>query len=768
MTSGDPLGSRILVADDDEMIRELVRAGLEGAGHQVVMAEDGEQALDRLREVRCDLVLTDVQMPRLDGFGLVGRLRSDPDMHGLPIMIMTTLGSPGDVVQGLRVGADDYVRKPFDLAELVARVHTRLDRPPVSSSGFTDARRVGVLSPDRIEHEIGRELNRSVPSRRPMAVAVLHFAEQRALAERFGRQSVLDVITLMAHEAHSAAGPLDLAGLLPDRSPDEAGLVLLMPETPPEAVEERLTEVARALAAAPYGVHNEVVQVTPVVGWVANLDAPGDLDPTLALRRAALAAAVAGDHLDLLPVRWSPAMQAAPAAGGRAALARLRTPLQVALTVVVGLVLPFLAYVWLHQAGRDVSGLGFLVVVGSLVTTAALIWTEGFLALRVPDPPEATGPPPPASVVIAAYLPNEAATVMDTVHHFLGLDHPGDLQVVLAYNTPQPLPVEDRLAALARRDHRFVPFRVDNSTSKAQNVNAALAVVTGEITGVFDADHHPGPGSLERAWRWLSNGYDVVQGHCVVRNGDASWVARTVAVEFEAIYAVSHPGRARLHGFGIFGGSNGYWRTSALREARMQGRMLTEDIDSSMRALLRGRRIASDPGLLSRELAPTSLGALWHQRIRWAQGWFQVSRRHLVDGWRSDQFTLRNKLGLFFLLGWREIYPWLSWQMFPLVAFLAWREGGVADLDWMIPVFVLTTLFTLSVGPGQVFFAYRLATDEVRRHRRWFWAYLVVASVFYTELKNVIARVAQVKELTGERRWVVTPRDAPGSNTAGE
>jgi hypothetical protein len=106
--------------------------------------------------------------------------------------------------------------------------------------------------------------------------------------------------------------------------------------------------------------------------------------------------------------------------------------------------------------------------------------------------------------------------------------------------------------------------------------------------------------------------------------------------------------------------------------------------------------------------------------------------------------------------------------MFPLVAFLAWREGGVADLDWMIPVFVLTTLFTLSVGPGQVFFAYRLATDEVRRHRRWFWAYLVVASVFYTELKNVIARVAQVKELTGERRWVVTPRDAPGSNTAGE
>ena len=98
-----------------------------------------------------------------------------------------------------------------------------------------------------------------------------------------------------------------------------------------------------------------------------------------------------------------------------------------------------------------------------------------------------------------------------------------------------------------------------------------------------------------------------MQGHCVVRNGDASWVARLVAVEFEAIYAVSHPGRARLHGFGIFGGSNGYWRTESLRQIRMQGAMLTEDIDSSMRSLLDGFSIVSDPGLISTELAPTTM-----------------------------------------------------------------------------------------------------------------------------------------------------------------
>jgi hypothetical protein len=88
---------------------------------------------------------------------------------------------------------------------------------------------------------------------------------------------------------------------------------------------------------------------------------------------------------------------------------------------------------------------------------------------------------------------------------------------------------------------------------------------------------------------------------------------------------VSLPIRARLHDFGIFGGSNGYWKARLLHETRMYAFMPTEDIDSSLRALLDGHRIASDPFLVSRELAPVTVRALWNQRMRWAQGWFQVS-----------------------------------------------------------------------------------------------------------------------------------------------
>jgi hypothetical protein len=82
-------------------------------------------------------------------------------------------------------------------------------------------------------------------------------------------------------------------------------------------------------------------------------------------------------------------------------------------------------------------------------------------------------------------------------------------------------------------------------------------------------------------------------------------------------------------------------------------------------------------------------------------------------------------------------------------------------LDWLIPLFVFTTLFTLTVGPGQTVFAWILAAPEIKRHRSWFWWYLLVASLLYTEFKNVINRVSQLKEWARDRQWKVTPRQAP-------
>jgi cellulose synthase/poly-beta-1,6-N-acetylglucosamine synthase-like glycosyltransferase len=221
---------------------------------------------------------------------------------------------------------------------------------------------------------------------------------------------------------------------------------------------------------------------------------------------------------------------------------------------------------------------------------------------------------------------------------------------------------------------------------------------------------------------------------------------------------VSHPGRARLHGFGIFGGSNGYWRTSLLRETRMHGFMLTEDIDSSLRVIAAGGKIVSDPRLVSRELAPTTVGALWNQRLRWAQGWFQVSLQHFRAAFRSPHLTPRNKVGLFYLLIWREVFPWVALQIAPIVLYWAFVLGGFHRIDWWVPIFVVTTIFTLGTGPGQALFTYRLADPQVKRHAAWFWSYVLSCILFYTGFKNLVARVAQVKEVMKERDWRVTPR----------
>ena len=277
---------------------------------------------------------------------------------------------------------------------------------------------------------------------------------------------------------------------------------------------------------------------------------------------------------------------------------------------------------------------------------------------------------------------------------------------------------------------------------------------------MFDADHHPDPGSFERARDWLASGADVVQGHCLVRNASASSSARIIAVEFESIYALAHPGRARLHGWGVFGGSNGFWRTELLREIGMDGSMLTEDIDSSLRAVRRGARIVSDPLLISRELATTTWPAFWRQRLRWAQGWHQVSKRHAWGAIADPRLSVRQRLGFWHLLVWREVYPWVSLQMFPIVAYWLWRGR---DLDWGVPIWVVTSVLTLATGPVTSIFVWFLADRSIRR-RSWFALYTVAQVVFFMELKNVISRVAQLKDLMGEEEWKVTPRAAPAAS----
>ena len=132
MTAPAPAKETILVVDDEASIRRILETRLSMIGYQVLTASDGEEALTLFRSHQPDLVVLDVMMPKLDGYGVCQELRKESDV---PIVMLTALGDVADRITGLELGADDYVVKPFSPKELEARIRCVLRR--VEKEGST-------------------------------------------------------------------------------------------------------------------------------------------------------------------------------------------------------------------------------------------------------------------------------------------------------------------------------------------------------------------------------------------------------------------------------------------------------------------------------------------------------------------------------------------------------------------------------------------------------------------------------------------------------
>jgi DNA-binding response OmpR family regulator len=124
-----PAGISLLVVDDDAFIARLLEIELSAAGYDVRTAESGDRALELAYERCPDLILADVMMPNMDGFELTRRLRTDERTASTKVILLTARGLSADRLEGFAVGADDYVIKPFDTPELVARIGEVLMRP---------------------------------------------------------------------------------------------------------------------------------------------------------------------------------------------------------------------------------------------------------------------------------------------------------------------------------------------------------------------------------------------------------------------------------------------------------------------------------------------------------------------------------------------------------------------------------------------------------------------------------------------------------------
>jgi len=127
------MSARILVVDDEPRYLRLIEANLASDGYQVIKATNGQEAVDRVASHQPDLVLMDIMMPVLDGFGATERIR---EFSNVPIIVVTACGEEGARVRGLDLGADDYIVKPFSATELLARVRAVIRRAKVSSGEF--------------------------------------------------------------------------------------------------------------------------------------------------------------------------------------------------------------------------------------------------------------------------------------------------------------------------------------------------------------------------------------------------------------------------------------------------------------------------------------------------------------------------------------------------------------------------------------------------------------------------------------------------------
>ncbi len=150
---------KLLIVDDDPNIFELLRVNFESIGYQILHAADGAEAIAVTNKTPPDLIILDIMIPRIDGYEVCRRLRENDSTSFIPIIVLSAKDQPADKILGLKLGADDYLTKPFNIDELIARVETRLSRTEhyLAANPLT-----GLPGNVSIMHEVNRRLHASL------------------------------------------------------------------------------------------------------------------------------------------------------------------------------------------------------------------------------------------------------------------------------------------------------------------------------------------------------------------------------------------------------------------------------------------------------------------------------------------------------------------------------------------------------------------------------------------------------------------------------
>jgi diguanylate cyclase (GGDEF)-like protein len=283
-------GETVLVADDSQLVRVMLRRQLEARGLQVVEATDGYEAVEACRSLHPDVVLLDVDMPGLDGHSALRRIRDDDDIRDIPVVFLTARTSTEDVVTGLQLGAHDYLRKPFEPSELIARVSAALrvkslqDQLRQRNTQLEKASRTdpltGVANRRDLEERLEEMLSLARRHSQPVAVLLVDIDHFKSINDSLGHATGDAVLRLIVERMERSVRREDVMG----RWGGEEFLVL-GPMTDTAAAATLAERMRHAVCADPMPVDGrEGVTVTVSIGCVAGTDSAETL-----IRRADMA-----------------------------------------------------------------------------------------------------------------------------------------------------------------------------------------------------------------------------------------------------------------------------------------------------------------------------------------------------------------------------------------------------------------------------------------------------------------------------------------------
>jgi two-component system, cell cycle response regulator len=273
---------RILVADDSLVVRAVVCDQLEAEGYEVVQALDGELALKECAIAKPDAILLDIEMPGLDGREVLARLKADPELSDIPVVFLTGRTSTDDMVAGLRAGAHDYLKKPFEPAELIARIggavrikrlqdelrmrNEQLDRLS-RIDGLT-----GIYNRRHLDEQLLDMSKFACRHDQPLAVLMLDIDYFKQVNDQEGHPAGDRVLQEFARRLQATVR----AGSVVGRFGGEEFLVIA-PRTNADEAKMLGERIRSAIAEQPIDLGDRSISITVSVGCAVGLQSAGEL-----------------------------------------------------------------------------------------------------------------------------------------------------------------------------------------------------------------------------------------------------------------------------------------------------------------------------------------------------------------------------------------------------------------------------------------------------------------------------------------------------------